>query len=230
MSTARLVVGAITAMLVLFIGVVFAIGSGPEDIAGLLVPGLVLCGIALVVFRWALRGAGRTALAVVIGATLFALGPCTLFFLAYSALPPFQQSDSSGAQWQIRRGVPGEVRYSSGYGVAVSAPTFNPTASPHIHIRVIPVRFSNSNAADFGHVGRCVLYVDGDYRDPHREAPEVRSMGDVDGGVVRFAAGEGYQGRVAFEIVDSAKSVRMSCSANAYVPAVFDFSQFAPLR
>lgn len=222
---------ALCAIYVLFLGIGALLAAGPfEEGRALLVWGGVLLILGIVAVRWVLRGAHRGTLALVGAFAVFALGPCTVFFLAYNALPPFEITDSSGAQWEIQSGVPGEVRYTTGYAVAVSPPRIDPAASSGRGVWVIPVRFSNDRAADEAHVGRCDLLVDGNLRDPYRERAEIRALGDVDGQVVSFPAGGSYEGRVAFELPENATRVRLSCVAHGYVTAYFDLTGFVPRR
>jgi hypothetical protein len=205
---------ALLAAWVLFVGIAFLLAAGPfeEDRASLFF-GVVALVLGIVGLRGALRGATRRTLVLVGAFATVALGPCTVFFQAYNTLPPFEITDASGAQWQIQRGVPGEVRYTTGRAVWV-----------------IPVHFSNDRAPDTAHVGRCSLNVDGNVRDPHSERAEIRALGDVDGQVVSFPAGGSYDGRVAFELPENAARVRLSCLAHAYVTAYFDLTAFMPRR
>lgn len=188
--------------------------------------GLLALGV-LAAYRGFRHDVVRTILTLVGAAVL--LGPCGAFYLSYNTLPPFQTSDASGAQYALHRGVPGEVRYASGYTVAVSAPSFTTdSTSAGGRVWVIPVRFSNEIREDSGHVGRCSLYVDGNYRDPHRERDTVRALGDVDRrGVTSFAVGDGYQGRVAFDVPGYARQVQLQCFSKQTVPVYFDLTPFA---
>jgi hypothetical protein len=221
---------ACIALFPLFIAVVFLGGTGPHLFDEESRPSLLYGGIALVLgvagMRLALRGAGRLAVVSVAAMAAFALGPCTVFFLGYNGLAPFQISDVSGTQWEIQRGVPGDVRYTTGYGVAVLPPQIDRYVSSGGDVWIIPLRFSNNRDADFVHVGRCALREDGHERDPHRERPEIRRLGDVESEVVSFPAGGSYEGRVAFEVPRSAKRVRLACVAHGYVTATFDLSGF----
>jgi hypothetical protein len=222
---------ALCAIYVLLVGFVFLVAAGPfEENRSALVWGVVLLIVGVVGVRWALRGASRRTLVLIGALAVFVLGPCTVFFESYNALPPFEITDASGAQWQIQREVPGEVRYTTGYGVAVSPPRIDPAPSSGRNVWVIPVRFSNDRESDKGHVGRCALLVDGNLRDPHSERPEIRALGDVDGQVVSFPAGGGYEGRVAFEVPANATRVRLYCTAHAYVAANFDLTAFLSRR
>jgi hypothetical protein len=215
------------ALYLLFIGIVVVLAAGPfEHARSQLFVGIALLALSLVAIRWALRGAARGMLLLTLALAAFGLGPCTLFFLVYNALPPFEMSDATGAQWEIDRSVPGEVRYKTGYTVAVSAPRIEPTSSREA-VWVIPVRFSNDRAADAAHVGRCSLQADATTLDPHRERAEIRALGDVDKSVVSFPASGSYEGRVAFEISDNTKNVRLTCIAHGYVAANFDLTSFA---
>ena len=174
------------ALLLAFVGIVFLVGAGPvEESRSSLVSGVVVLALSIAAIRRALRGAGRGTIVRAAGLAAFALGPCTLFFFDYNGLPPFQISDASGAQWQIQRDVPGEVRYTTGYAVAVSPPRIDRDASSR-SVWVIPVRFSNDQEAETAHVARCSLRVDGKTRDPHSERREIRALGDVDGQIVHF--------------------------------------------
>jgi hypothetical protein len=222
---------ALLAAWVLFVGIAFLLAAGPfeEDRASLFF-GVVALVLGIVGLRGALRGATRRTLVLVGAFATVALGPCTVFFQAYNTLPPFEITDASGAQWQIQRGVPGEVRYTTGYAVAVSPPRIDSAASSGRAVWVIPVHFSNDRAPDTAHVGRCSLNVDGNVRDPHSERAEIRALGDVDGQVVSFPAGGSYDGRVAFELPENAARVRLSCLAHAYVTAYFDLTAFMPRR
>ncbi|MGH2471539.1 MAG: hypothetical protein ACRDG6_03920 [Candidatus Limnocylindria bacterium] len=168
----------------------------------------------------------RTALTLAAGAVF--LGPCAAFYLGYNGLPPFQMSDASGRQYALHRSVPGEVRYTDGSTVTVAAPTFETAAATAgQRIWIIPVRFANEIERDEGHVGRCSLYVDGRYRDPHRERDPVRALGDVDRrGVTSFEAGAAYDGRIAFEVPNGASQVVMECFRAYTVPAYFDLRPY----
>lgn len=186
----------------------------------------VLLG-ALGAYQGLRENARRAIPTLVVGA--FLLGSCEALYLSTNRLPPFQTSDVSGAQYALHRSVPGEVRYTTGYTVAVSAPSLTTEgAGAGRRVWLIPVRFSNDIREDGGHVGRCSLYVDGNYRDPHRERGSVRALGDVDRhGVTSFEAGGGYEGRVAFEVPDDAREFILHCFLAYTVPTYFDLTPFA---
>jgi len=68
------------------------------------------------------KGATRTGVLSCAVVALLIGGSCGLFFLSSNVFPPFQESDESGQQFEIRRTVPGTVQYTSGWQLSVGEP------------------------------------------------------------------------------------------------------------
>jgi hypothetical protein len=164
---------------------------------------------------------------VVAGAVVvLAFGACSLFFLAYNGLPPFQVSDDTGTQFELKRAVPGAVRYTDGWTVAVEPPS--PTRSTDGQaVWIIPVAFTTDDEGGTIGVGSCELVVDGDYRDPNSEPIQIARLGDV-AEIHRFGArGETWKARLAVSRpAAQTRRAELRCNSMAHVQATFDLTPF----
>lgn len=171
-----------------------------------------------------MSAAARWRLIGCVGLFLVVGGPCGAFFLSYNGLPPFQISDASGQQFGLRRGVPGTVRYRTGWSVTVDPPRAQ-TLSDGLQVWLIPVTFENgdTSASSVG-VASCELEVDGKYQSPFREPDQVRALGDD---VIRkLEPGERWSARLAVRRPSGARSAELRCNRMAFVEATFDLSPY----
>ena len=167
----------------------------------------------------------RVALLVLVA---IVAGSCGLFFLAYVGAPPFQITDGSGEQSEIRRTVPGTVTYTDGWTVTVTAPEEKATASGDVWL--VPITVANGTGGDSILAANvCRPSFDGRSVDPYRIPDEVRAMGDGDRDL-RLAAGATGTVRLAVGVPTGAKTAVLRCTWHAMTTGAFDLSAYLPGR
>jgi len=165
-----------------------------------------------------------TLLSATLGVLVF--GSCGVFFLAYNALPPFAITDDSGNQFELKRAVPGTVRYTDGWTIEVGPPSAARSADGRA-VWVIPVAFTSDYANTTIGVGSCSLSVDGARRDPYSEADQVARLGDVAESHRFAAAGETWRARLAVSRPGpQTRHAVLGCSSMGHVEATFDLTPF----
>lgn len=192
--------------------------------------GLSLLAFGVFVCFSAYRAVGAARVMLLLMPSALVLVPCGAFYLSDHGLGPFQVSDATGAKYALRRAAPAQVQYSDGYTVGVGAPRVASSAAS-ANVWVVPITISDRDGNGPAHVGLCSgIYLDGTYGSAYRERPAVRALGDIGGTATDLSPGTQFEGRLAFEIPSSIRTVVLQCWRKAYVPAYFDLSAWVVAR
>lgn len=171
-------------------------------------------------------GVAKTGLLSCALGALLVVGPCGVFFLSYNGFPPFQESDESGQQFEIRRRVPGTVRYMSGWEVTVDGPQESGPAAGADRVWLVPITVHNATSSlQFFSVATCQPSFDGHDVDPYFESAALRALGDVDN-PPKLQAGDTATGRLAVVVPRDARTALLKCGRHAMTTATFDLTPF----